>query len=106
MSVIADLENIYSTPLAPTETNQAPCVVGALEAGLPETAGRRLVGENTSNSNFSVDPLAYYCALVLVAGMDEMVTGGGYCRIGARRYCELDETIRAWNWLEAEGLAG
>lgn len=53
----------------------------------------------------NVDPLTYYCALILIAGMDELLTGCGYCQIGARRYCEMGETLRAWDRLEAEGLA-
>lgn len=52
----------------------------------------------------NVEPLAYYCALALVTGMDELLTGCGYCEVDGQRYCEMGETLRAWDRLEAEGL--
>jgi hypothetical protein len=93
------LQNTYSNGVAPKNPGQGAGVLGTLEARLPKTSST--LNRGIVEAKKTVDPLAYYCAFVLIIGMDEMVTGGGYCQVGGRRCLDLGETIRAWNELEA-----
>jgi len=86
-------------PIAPKATGVDTRVQGVFEAEISKTGNGSLQAQINMLSR--VDPLAYYCALVLVGGMDELVTGGGYCQVDGRRYYELAATIRAWDKFEA-----
>jgi hypothetical protein len=98
------LQNINSSAIGLTEPGQGVGVMGLLEAEIPKMNSAQIRGIVEAHSNFSpvaVDPLAYYCALVLITGIDELLSGGGYCQVGGRRCLDLGETIRVWGEWEA-----